>query len=149
MLAEICILGGLVWSYCSVACQQKDVHKTLKQVEERLQDCEDCLDAPGPRQITPNPSTTSLSPTTSTSSFVEDCSTSRQEISFPQPIEENENTCRNRSNPGKITNNSFFNFMREIRKCRSVNCVDAAKLWCALSDAEKMKYRIEEYVKRN
>ncbi|XP_037936892.1 uncharacterized protein LOC119671891 [Teleopsis dalmanni] len=56
--------------------------------------------------------------------------------------------------PGPITNNPFFNFLREMRKngcttdiIETAKC--GAKLWSKLSEAEKKKYCSENIKKKN
>jgi Protamine and protamine like len=134
MLTEIVVLGGLVWSYCSVACQQKIVHRTYEEVEKQLKNCKDCLNEPGPRPATPND--------------LADGPVCARIPTNLTPTQKSSSPSRNRKNPGKITNNSFFNYMREIRKCHDVTPATAAAEWWKLSDCEKMKFQIKEYKKR-
>lgn len=122
MLSEIAVLGGLLWTYCSASCQQKELLKTCDTIEKQLKSCEGCLEAPGPEPVCP------LTPKT-------------QNSPKSQESEEPES-----NSPGKITNNSFFNFMRELRRQKVYKSVrDSALLWSEMPKAEKMNFKAEAY----
>lgn len=133
MLSEIVILGGLLWSYCSVGCQQKEVLKTCESIEKQLKNCESCLKAPGPQPVCHMQKSEELD---------EDAKNQMKE-----ELDTKEHHFRH--NPGKITNNSFFNFMRDLRRHNhNLTAEEAALLWSQFSKADKMHFQLAEYRRR-
>lgn len=146
MISEIVILGGLVWSYCSVSCQQRMVHQSYEKVEKHLEDCEKCLNSTGPRPVTSRSET----PPNDGPICIRPVSPLPRPIAVPARRDQASPVCVVRPNPGKITNNSWINFMRELRKCNAnVTFAMASPRWANLSDDEKMRYQLKEYRKRN
>ena len=158
MIPEVIALGGLIWSYCSIKCQQKIVVKTFEEIEKTILECEKCQDAPGPEFVVPVDPTPFVAPETNLKSAKLEVQIKKPETCEPQPTQplpsteaqssRNANSkCKpHRCKLGKITNNSFFNFMRENRrlnKCMKPEI--AAVLWRNLNYDEKLRYQKKNY----
>lgn len=158
MFTEIIVLGGLIWKYCSVNCQQKVTERTYECVQKQLQACEKCLNQPGPHPVTNSSTPKATDEVPKQKEIIEP--PSKQSRNFPnsstyEPSAPKSNQtsspvctpCSRNETPGKITNNSFFNFIREIRKCHKVSPEQASQLWTRLPENEKMKYKIMNYTR--
>lgn len=139
LLPGVVVLGGLIWSYCSVKCQERVIVETFEEIEKKIKECKECEDAPGPEAAAcacePQPSTSAQSSQPSTSAQCQSTISARSQKAH-------------RCKPGRVTNSTFFNFMRHNRiNNRCLTPREAAALWIRMSDAEKHQFRKNEILR--
>lgn len=135
-------VSGLSWYYCSNRCLQRSVNELSRDVEAQIRDCLDCIESneellevlaggEPPEHEHPVPSI--------------------RLNAEPRPMQQ---TARCECRPGKIANNSFFNFVRERRR---QNCGQqqkelvraAAADWNDMTEEQKSGYQKKNVFKNN
>ncbi|CRL04441.1 CLUMA_CG017526, isoform A [Clunio marinus] len=130
-------IAGFTWHYCSVNCLQKSVASTIEQFEAQKNQCSQCraLNASTSCDKTrDNDGSKNSSALSSDNNMRQDCKSSV----------ENKVSC----NPGPITKNAFFNFVRAQRLARCGHpqteiVREAARRWRLMSPQERNCYKME------
>lgn len=148
------VVGGLSWYYCSNSCEQRRIDDLSLEMEELIRDCSGCTEnneellgvlAGGEPPVDENsvtcPHLTFTVPETQPAA---ESHLTQQDTRCPL------RKCR----PGKIANNSFFNFVRERRRdnCgqQQTELVRAAAAdWNILTEEQKSCYQKKNVFKNN
>lgn len=167
------IVGGLKWIYCSAQCMQRCTIDAAREMKNQVERCPRCkqqnaellavLDGAEPRQARPNETfvvTPQAQHDESASVPFNPLGNStmttglERSINGLMTVDDRGCPCP-RIKPGKVTNNTFLNFVREHRR---MNCgkktqpqlvQDAAALWRNMSEQQKANYTKKMVRQRN
>ena len=132
-------IPGMNFTFCSLECFKTKLLATLEELERQILQCHACTDR--------NPE---LHPRSSEGPATMPLNQINHRSKFEKNDRRNNTTGKVRNakvcNMGKMTNNSFFNFVREVRKrcCgkrQSEIVHEAALQWRRMSEAEKNRFR--------
>lgn len=153
-------VSGLSFKFCSVECEQRNIKKTVENLEQRIRACPHCLsknaemfknsrqfkNTTNDGQVTFNLPNRSIKSSRRGSEIQK----SPSEITLhPEKLRKTQQTenLTQCGKPGKVTVNGFFNFIREVRQemCgerkQKVIVAAAARRWKHMTISEKCKYQ--------
>lgn len=156
------VAGGLTWLLCSTRCMQRSVNELSLEVEQHVTQCPECTyhniellavlgGAEPPEEEDPV-----QIPIDNPPRQAEPASASERRMTHeePQTTSLSQQCPCPKSRPGRIVNNSFFNFVRERRQmyCGRLQkeLVRAAAVeWGQMTECQKNYYKKENVLQRN
>lgn len=148
------IVGGLAWSYCSPDCMSRCVKNVAHEMQKQVQDCSKCADHN--RELLAVLDGQDPPMDSAHLTFNDGQEVTMPVANYLNGTMTDENGCPcPRTKPGKITNNTFFNYVREKRR---TNCGkkpprqlvhDAAVDWRKMTQEEKCRYTRSNVRKHN